>query len=160
MLGLTPLGLVHTAVSLVALAAGFWALVRHHEIDPRTRLGFTSLAATAITAATALMIFQRGSFGIGHKIAVATLVVLAVGTLATRTNVFGGASRYVRATCFSLTMPLQIVPGSAETLTRLPPGAPLMNAANAYLFQYFIDGVAALFLIGLAIQLLWLRRRV
>lgn len=159
MLGLTPLGLVHTAVSVVALVTGFWALARDREINPATRLGMISLAATAITAATALFIFRRGTFGIGHKFAIATLVVLAVGAIAVRSKWFGRASRYVSVTCFSLTLPLQLLPGSAETLTRLPPGAPVITRANVYLLDYIFDAVIAIFLAGLVLQLLWVRRK-
>jgi len=34
MLGLTPLGALHTAISLIAVAAGLIALVRDKEISP------------------------------------------------------------------------------------------------------------------------------
>ena len=37
--GLTSLGVPHTAISLVAVAAGIAALVRYKEISPRTRTG-------------------------------------------------------------------------------------------------------------------------
>ena len=36
MLGLTPLGAVHTAISLIALVAGFAALWRYREISTRS----------------------------------------------------------------------------------------------------------------------------
>ena len=39
MFGLTSLGLVHTAISLVAVAAGFVALCRDGRITPANRLG-------------------------------------------------------------------------------------------------------------------------
>ena len=157
MLGLTTLGAIHTAISLVALVAGFWAFARDKEIVPQNRLGQLYLAATALTAATGLMIFQHGGFRIGHKFAILTLVVIAIGTLAATTGAFGRASRYIQATCFSSTMLLHMITGTAETVTRLPPGAPLVTAANAYIFPYIIWSLVLLFLIGLAFQLRWLR---
>ena len=39
MLGLTNLGVVHTAISLVAVGAGVVALVRGKEISPRNGTG-------------------------------------------------------------------------------------------------------------------------
>jgi hypothetical protein len=39
MLGLTKLGIVHTAFALVAVACGIWALVRYRELSPGTRAG-------------------------------------------------------------------------------------------------------------------------
>jgi hypothetical protein len=46
MLGLTTLGLVHTAVSLAAVFCGFWALGRDEEISTGNSLGRTCLWAT------------------------------------------------------------------------------------------------------------------
>ena len=156
MFGLTPLGVFHTAISLVALISGFSAFARDKEIVPQNRLGQLYLAATTLTAATGLMIFQHGGLRIGHQFAILTLVVIAIGTLAAMTGMFGRASRYVQATCFSSTMLLHMITGTAETVTRLPPGAPLVTAANAYIFPYIIWSLVLLFLIGLAFQIRWL----
>jgi len=159
MFGLTALGTFHTAISLVAIVAGFWALARDKEIVPANRLGRLYLVTTAVTAATGLMIFEHGGFRTGHTIAVATLVAVALGTLAAKSTLFGRASRYVQAISFSLTMLLHVIAGTAETLTRLPPGAPLVTAANASVFKDIISALALLFLAGLAFQLRWLRGR-
>ena len=75
MFGLTPLGTIHTAISLVAIAAGAWAFARDRQIVPSNRLGQIYLAATTITAVTALMIFEHGRFRIGHTFAILTLLV-------------------------------------------------------------------------------------
>ena len=39
MFGLTQLGVIHTAISLIAVAAGLIALIRDKEISPRNTLG-------------------------------------------------------------------------------------------------------------------------
>jgi uncharacterized membrane protein len=157
MLGLTPLGFIHTLISLVALVAGFRAFVRDKEIVLANRLGKLYLVTTVLTAATALMIFQRGSFGTGHKLAVVTLVAVTIGTVAATSALFGRASRYVQAISYSLTMLLHIIAGTAETLTRLPPGAPLVTGANAFIFKDIFSAMLVVFLTGLAFQLRWLR---
>lgn len=159
MFGLTTLGAVHTAISLFAIVAGFWAFVRDKQIHLANRLGQLYLTATALTAVTALMIFRHGDFRIGHKFAVATLIVIAIGTLAAATPLFGRASRYVQAIFYSSTMLIHMITGSAETLTRLPPGAPLVTAANAFIFKDIISTLVALYLVGVAFQLGWLRRQ-
>ena len=156
MLGLTPLGAIHTAISLVAIVSGVWALARDREILASNQIGRIYLATTTLTAATGLMIFEHGGFRIGHKFAILTLVVIAIGTLAATTSVFGRASRYIQAICYSSTMLLHMITGSAESLTRLPPGAPLVTAANAFIFKYIIGALVLLFLVGLAFQLRWL----
>lgn len=60
MAGLTTLGVFHTAISLVAVVCGFWALARDKEILLSNRLGQTYLVTTFISAVTGLGIFQHG----------------------------------------------------------------------------------------------------
>ena len=156
-LGLTTLGAFHTVISVIAVIAGFWAFARDKQIAPANRLGQLYLAATTITAATGLMIFQHGGFRTGHKVAILTLIALAIGWIAAKSGMFGRASRYVQAGAYSVTMLLHLIAGTAETLTRLPPGAPLMTAANAFIFKYIISGLMLAFAVGLALQLRWLR---
>ena len=93
MLGLTPLGTVHTAVSLMAVAAGLIALCRDGAISPTNLPGKTYIAATILTCLTGFGIFQHGGFGKPHVLGIVTLVVLAVAALARTTQIYGRASR-------------------------------------------------------------------
>ena len=156
MFGLTALGAIHTAISLVAIVTGIWACARDKEILAANRLGQAYLATTVLTAATGLAIFEHGGMRIGHWFSILTLVVVAIGTLAATTAVFGRASRYVQAVFYSSTLLIHMITGSAETLTRLPPGTPLVTAANAFIFPYIMWSLVLLFVIGLAFQLRWL----
>jgi len=157
MLGLTTLGIFHTAISLVAVICGFWALARDREISLNNRLGQTYLVTTLITAATGLGIFQHGGFGPPHVVAVLTLLALAIGTVAGTSALFGGASRYVQVISFSTTMLFHMIPAFTESLTRLPPGAPLAASPDAPVFQGIYPVLLIIFLIGLAFQIRWLR---
>lgn len=130
-------------------------MARDKLILPANRIGQAYLGATVLTAATGLAILPHG-FRIGHKFAIATLVAVAIGTLAASTAAFGRASRYVQAACFSSTMLIHMITGIAETVTRLPPGAPLITAANTYVFPYILWGLVILFLAGLGLQMRWL----
>ena len=56
-------------------------------------------------------------------------------------------------------MLIHLITGSAETLTRLPPSAPLITAANAFLFEYIIGGLALAFLAALAAQFRLIHKR-
>ena len=49
MFGLTSIGVVHTAISLVALVTGAWSLARDREISPSTGLGQLYLWTTVLT---------------------------------------------------------------------------------------------------------------
>jgi hypothetical protein len=103
------------------------------------------------------MMFRHDVWRIGHSFSVLTLAVLAIGTVAAATPLFGRASRYVQAAFYSSTLLIHMITGLAETLTRLPPAGPLVTAANAFIFKDIIAGLCLAFLIGVAFQLRWLR---
>jgi len=157
MLGLTPLGTVHTAISLIALIAGFAALWRYREISTRTLSGQTFVGGTVLSCLTGLGIFQHGGFGNPHILAIVTLVVLAVALAAEHRNVFGRVSRYVATVSYSLSFFFHFIPGTVETLTRLPAGAPYLSNPDDPKAQPIIAVFFFLFLVGATLQVLRLR---
>ena len=157
MTGLTTLGVYHTAFAVVALFCAFFALLRDREISPRNRVGQIYIMTTAVTAATALGIYQHGGFGFQHVLAILTLAGLATGTLAVFTGFFGVSSRYVQAISFSTTILLHLIPGVTEMLTRLPLGHPLVTSYSAPALKVALLLLLVAFLVGLTLQIRWLR---
>lgn len=158
-LGLTPLGVLHTAVSLVAVAAGVACFLRYGGISLRTSIGRVYVYTTLITAITGFGIFQHGGFGKPHALGVATLLVLAVAYAAGRTRVFGNLSRYVETVSYSGTFFFHMIPGITETATRLPPRAPLAASAEAPGLQTAAAIMFVLFLAGATYQVWRLHRQ-
>lgn len=159
MLGLTTLGVFHTAIALGAVVCGFIALARDKQISPTNRLGQVYLILTLVTAVTALGIFQHGGFGPPHVLALLTLVALAVGTVAARSQLFGRAARYVQAISYSATMLFHMIPAVTESATRLPPGAPLVASPDAPVLQAIDLVLLVAFLVGATLQGQWLRAK-
>lgn len=159
MLGLTPLGTIHTAVSLVAVIAGLVSLVRDREISPRTRLGRLYVVTTVVTCATGFGIFEHGGFGKPHVLGVVTLLVLGLAAVAARTSAFGRASRYVEAVAYSATFFFHFIPGLVETTTRLPLGAPLVADREGPELQAATGVLFLLFVIGATLQVRRMRTR-
>lgn len=157
MLGMTTLGLIHTAISLVALAAGAAALVRDKEITSRNGLGQAYLWTTIVTCVTGFGIFRYGTFGPPHALGVLTLLALGVAVVAERTGVFGRAAVYVSTLSFSLSYFFHFIPGVTETFTRLPAGRPLFSSPEDPALQPVIGVVFLLFLVGATLQVLRLR---
>jgi hypothetical protein len=81
--GLTPLGVLHTAISLVAVAAGILALVRYREISPRNLTGQVYVVTTILTCLTGFGIFQHGASGV-------LLVVFLIGAALQARRVHAG----------------------------------------------------------------------
>lgn len=156
---ITALGWFHTAMGIVALASGGFALVRFREITPHSRAGQIYLATTLITAVTALAIFQHGGFGPAHGLAVLTLLALAGGTIAAMTNLFGGLSRYVRAIGYSSTLLFHSIPAVTDALMRLPVGDPVLTSIEDPLLKRCYLVLLALFVVGMVLQLRWIYRQ-
>lgn len=153
MLGLTSLGVFHTAISLVAVIAGVILLIRDHSISWRTSLGKVYVITTIITCITSLGIFQHGGFGKPHVLAILTLVVLGIAALASTPRIFGRASRYVETVSYSATFLFHLIPAITETSTRLPRGAPLVANADAPELQVATAILLLLFLVGATLQI-------
>ncbi|HSA88979.1 MAG TPA: hypothetical protein VLF42_03675 [Burkholderiales bacterium] len=152
MLGLTPLGTFHTAISLIAVVAGFVALAGAREISTRSAAGLTFFGGTVISCLTAFGIFQHGGFGVPHVFAIVTLVVLAVALAAERAGAFARLSRYVATVGYSFALFLHFVPATVETLLRLPAGAPYLAHPEDPKAQPIIGFFFLLFLIGATLQ--------
>jgi uncharacterized membrane protein len=155
MFGLTPLGAIHTAISLVALAAGFAALVRDRQIVPGNMLGRVYIWATVLTCLTGFGIFQHGGFGKPHVLGIVTLLVL--GLAATAGRFFGRAAPYVATVSYSLTVFFHMIPGMTETFTRLPLSAPLFTGPDDPNLQKVVGSLFVVFLIGALLQVRRLR---
>ncbi len=157
LLGITPFGAFHTAISLVAVGAAFVALFRYKEISPRTLSGQVYIWMTIATCITGLFIFHHGGFGKPHVLAIVTLLVLGVAAIAGSTNVFGRASRYVETVSYSLTFFFHFIPAITETTTRVPVGAPLVASPDAPELQVVFGALFVVFLLGATLQVWRLR---
>lgn len=157
MLGLTSLGVVHTAIALVAVVAAIVELVRRKEVSWHTSAGRTYVVATALTCLTGFGIFQHGGFGNPHVLGIITLVVLAVAWVADTRPALGRLSRYVAVLGYSTTMFFHVIPGLTETGTRLPPGSPLFTGPEDSRLLSAVGVAFVLFLIGAIAQALRIR---
>jgi hypothetical protein len=158
MFGLTDLGVVHTLISLVAVAAGIVSFVRYGSISLRTTTGGIYVAATVITCLTAFGLFRTGAFGPGHGIGVVTLVVLAFAVLVEkRALLLGSASRAVETVSYTTTFFLHWIPGINETTTRLPPSAPLATGQDDPLILTLVGTAFLLCIAGAVVQVIRLK---
>jgi uncharacterized membrane protein len=156
---ITPIGWFHTALGIIALLSGCVTLVKYKEITLQSRSGQVYLAATLVTAVTALLIFQHGGFGPAHALAVLTLLALATGTVASTTNVFGALSRYVRAIAYSATLLFHGIPAVTDASLRLPTGNPMASSIEDPLIRTSYLVLLTAFLVGITLQLRWIYKQ-
>jgi uncharacterized membrane protein len=150
MFGLTTLGTIHTAIGLVALIAGAWALARDKAIEPGTTAGKVYIWMTVLTCLTGFPIFQHGGFGPPHILGILTLLVLGIAALARRS--FGRAGPYVETLAYSFSFFLHFIPGTTETFTRMPQGAPLFSGPEDPALAKTIGVLFLIFAVGAWLQ--------
>ncbi|HET6565342.1 MAG TPA: hypothetical protein VFG52_08015 [Xanthomonadales bacterium] len=153
-----PLGWFHTAMGAFAVLCGIYTLYRHREILLENRSGLLYVLATLATAVTALMIFQRGTFGPGHALAILTLGALLVGTVAATTRLFGRFSRYLQAISYSATLLFHMIPAITDGLMRLPIGDPVLDSIESPVLKGFYAAFLLCYLVGVTLQLRWIAK--
>jgi uncharacterized membrane protein len=157
--GLTYLGVIHTAISLVAVAAALIAFFRDKEIIAASTLGKVYIWTTVLTCLTGFGIFQHGGFGKPHALGIITLLVLGIAWVAGTTKVLGRASAYVETLSYSITFLFHMIPAITETSTRLPLGAPLLPNAEAPELKAATGVLLLLYIIGATLQVRRIRAR-
>jgi len=152
------LGWIHTIIAIVALIAGYYTLAVYKVIEPGQKAGKVYLICTFLAAVTALMIYQRGTFGPAHGLAVLTLLALAGGFLVTRIPAFSKIAPYFQAFCFSGTLLFHMIPAITDGLLRLPVGDPVLTDFEAPLLKMFYLGFVVVFIVGWILQCFWLKK--
>lgn len=158
-MSLSVVGIFHTIFGLLALISAAWLIITSHQIDIKKSLGKLYVICTAITAVTALFIFNHGSFNIAHGLAILTLVALIAGILLSFFKLFGKATAYLQLIAMSSTLLFHLLPTATEVLTRLPISDPLAKSLDDPILQKTFLVILVLFLIILSWQLLWLKRQ-
>ncbi len=159
MLGITPFGMFHTVISLIALAIGLSFLARRRDIRWREPLGKAFALGTLASAITGLFIFRHGGFNEAHILSIVTILTL-IFAVATERGAAPGSWRDALSTlAFSLAVFFHFIPGFNETLVRIPVAAPHITGPDDPKLKPLVGAAFLVFLIVAALQLRRLRRR-
>ena len=156
---LSPMGILHTVLGIVALVAGFILLWQSKRISYQPKLGKIYLAATFITGASSLTIFNHGSFNIAHGLGILTMLAVVVGMLAEKTQILGFLNKYFVNLCYSATLLFHLLPTTTEIMIRFPVDAPLVSSLKDPLLHKTFLIIFVLFIIMLIWQMIWLRKQ-
>lgn len=156
---LSPVGIFHTVLGVAAILVVAVLLIQDKQIRLERPLAWFYLAATVLTAASALVIFRHGGPNAAHGLAVLTLLAVVAGVVASRVGFLGRLQQYIVALCFSFTVLFHLLPTATEILTRFPMEAPLVSSLQDPLLLQTFGGISLVFFVLLALQMNWLRRR-
>ena len=94
-------GWFHTIMGIVALLTGLYSLIKYKVINSQNTSAKIFLISTLIAAVTALTLYKQGGFGVGHILAVLTLLALMVGRINEKGLFFGWLAPYFQAICYT-----------------------------------------------------------
>lgn len=154
----SPNGILHTALSLVPVFVGAWALLRDGRIAPDTPIGRIYLWGMLASIFSSFGLSSTGGFNEAHALGVVALVVLAVGYNTHRLRWLGGLAEYVQVLSLSFSYLLLYIPAINETLKRVPPSRPLASSSDDPLILNLVGVALLLFVLGAAWQAWQLRR--
>ena len=158
MLGITPFGLFHTAISLVSLFSGLYLLLRFREVAWSRPGGRLYVWATVATCVTGLFIFRHGGFNEAHALSILTLAVLGGSVWAERGAARGSLRHIAAALGFTLTVFFHFIPAYNETLVRVPVDSPYITGPDDPKLLPLVGGTFVVFLVVMGLQFVRLRR--
>jgi len=123
---LSTLGIIHTAISTLAILVALYAFYKDRKIDPASTSGKLYIWLIVVACITGFPIMRVGHPTPGHYLGVIIWVLLPLGIYAGR--IFGKAGDYIQVILLSTTVFLSFIPAIVESLTRLPI-APSLAAA-------------------------------
>lgn len=152
-------GWFHTIMGIIALLSGFYTLAKYKTIEWDKLTGKVYLICTFVAAASALGIFRHGTFNPAHALAILTLLALVAGTVAYKTKILKGFSKYFQAISYSATLLFHMIPAITDGLMRLPVDAPIVTDIEDPLLKQFYLAFLITYLVGVTAQCLWLRKQ-
>lgn len=151
-MGLSNLGIFHTAIGIAAIVSALIAYLQNGKIDLNRLTGKVYLYATLITAVTALGISKHGGFNAGHVLSLVITLLIATAYFLHSLKKGPTKARYFENFLLSFSFFLSMLPTVNETFTRIPLGHPLAKDINDPLIGKTLLTILILFLTGSIFQ--------
>ena len=151
-------GWFHTIMGIVALLTGLYSLIKYKVINSQNTSAKIFLISTLIAAVTALTLYKQGGFGVGHILAVLTLLALMVGRINEKGLFFEWLAPYFQAICYTSLFLFHSIPAITDGLRRLPVGDPVITTFDDPLLMSFYAAFLLIYFVVLVLQMLWIKR--
>jgi len=154
------IGWIHTLIALIAILSGAYSLKKYTIIETKNLSAKIFIVTTIIAAITALLIYKRG-FGVGHLLAIITLLAVIFGYINEKGLFFGFLAPYFQIISYSALFLFHMIPGITEILRRFPTDNPIVidsNVDHPILIGFYITFFIS-YLIVTTNQIIWLKKR-
>jgi hypothetical protein len=159
-MGLSNLGIFHTVIGIIAIAAALTSFVRYGKINLAERSGKIYFYGTLITSLTALGLSRQGGFNPGHVFSLLIVMLVVIAFYLHYKKKGNNKARYFENFLFSFSFLLSMIPTVNETLTRVPIGRPLAKNAGDPLIGKTLLVFFILFLVGSVHQFIKQKRNI
>lgn len=151
-MGLSVLGIFHTAIGIIAIAAALLSFAKFGRINLAAVSGKVYFWFTAVTSLTALGLSKKGGFNPGHVFSLFILVLICIAFFLHHKRGESKRARYVENFLLSFSFFLSMVPTVNETLTRIPLGMPIAKAPGDPIIAKVLLTFLVLFIAGSVYQ--------
>ena len=149
---LSPLGIAHTLVSLPPIIAGLYGYARHGRIRASDLTGRIYLLGLTLSVLTSFGLSSTGGLNPGHALGILALIAAFASLLIPRLTFLGRLRPYLEAFGPSLSFFLLLVPGTVETLKRLPASHPIATGPQDPIVSGALLTLLVVFIAGFALQ--------
>ena len=149
---LSTLGIAHTLISLVPMAAGLYAFARHGRITAQDTPGRIYLLGLTLSVLTSFGLSSTGGLNPGHALGVLALIAAFSTLLVPRLTWLGRLRPYLATFGPSFSFFLLLIPGTVETLKRLPVAHPLATGPEDPLVGKALLTLLIVFVAGFVVQ--------
>lgn len=157
-MGLSNLGIFHTAIGVVAIIAALVAFVKYGKIDVGQLTGRVYFYCTLVTSLTALGISKHGGFNAGHVFSLLIIVLILVAYYLHARKKGHNKARYFENFLLSFSFFLSMLPTVNETFTRIPVGHPLAKDISDPVIGRTLIVILLLFVTGAVYQIIKQRK--
>ena len=148
-LDLIPLGLIHSLACVIALASGAYGFATRKGSAHHILTGRIYIVSMLVLNLSALGIYRLGIFFFPHMLAIATLVLIAIGWGSARLIRRHAGWRYVHLSAMILSYYMLIGGGLNEVFLRVEAARDLLNAQGPVLLGQTHGAVMLIFLVML-----------
>lgn len=157
-MGLSGLGIFHTAIGIIAIVGAIVSFVKRGKIDLNVTSGKVYFYLTMITSLTALGLSKKGGFNPGHVFALFIVILVLCSYFLHTKRKGNNKSRFFENFLLSFSFFLSLVPTVNETFTRVPVGHPLAKAPTDPIIGQTLLALFGLFVIGTVFQIIKQRK--
>ncbi|TWI81974.1 hypothetical protein [Chitinophaga japonensis] len=157
-MGLSNLGIFHTIIGIIAIAAGLISFVKHARINLAQTSGKVYFYGTIIASLTVWGLSKHGGFNAGHLFSLLILILVIIAFSLYYKMGQHKKARYFENFLLSFSFFLSMVPTVNETLTRVPVGNPLAKSSSDPVIGKTLLIIFILFLAGSVYQFILQKR--